>query len=147
MSPSSTTIFHFLLRKAFETFQVYYTILIIAFEFVFNLKHILSSSVTIFQMACLQVSSQQIFSVTKLYYVILQSFFCIQLFSTFFMVQVVQGPGFYGPCFSGSMLFMAHVFQGSDFFRVQVFLGQGLLSFRSSPTLVKIISYVKEEKM
>ena len=61
------------------------------------------------------------------------------------MVQVVQGPGFYGPCFLWSMFFMAHVFQGSDFFRVQVFLGLGL-SFRSSPTLVKIISYVKEEK-
>ena len=93
MSPSSTTIFHFLLRKAFETFQVYYTILIIAFEFVFNLKHILSSSVTIFQMACLQVSSQQIFSVNKLN-VILLSFFCIQLFPTFFRAQVFQGPGF-----------------------------------------------------
>ena len=38
----STTIFHFLLSKVFETYQVYYTILFIAFEFTFpvNQKHI-----------------------------------------------------------------------------------------------------------
>ena len=32
----------------------------------------------------LQVFSQQIFSVNKLYYVVFQSFYCIQLFSAFF---------------------------------------------------------------
>ena len=42
-------------------------------------------------MACLQVSAKQIFSVHKLYYVILQSFF---LNPMFFMVQVFQCPGF-----------------------------------------------------
>ena len=38
----STTIFYFLLSKVFETYQVYYTILFIAFEFIFtvSLKHI-----------------------------------------------------------------------------------------------------------
>ena len=38
----STTIFHFLLSKVFETYQVYYTVLFIAFEFIFtvSLKHI-----------------------------------------------------------------------------------------------------------
>ena len=38
----STTIFHFLLSKVFETYQVYYTILFIDFEFTFpvSLKHI-----------------------------------------------------------------------------------------------------------
>ena len=40
MSLSSTTIFHFLLRKVFETYQVYYTILLIAFEFASTFKHI-----------------------------------------------------------------------------------------------------------
>ena len=52
----------------------------------------------------------------------------------FFMVQVVQGPDFYGPGFLWSM-----------FFRVQA---QGLgLSSRSSPTLVGTLSYLEEEKM
>ena len=47
-----------------------------------------------FQMAGLHVSAKQIFSVNKLYYVILQSFFCIQCFSwsRFFRVQVFQRP-------------------------------------------------------
>ena len=38
----STKFFHFLLRKVFETFQVYYTILhlFIAFEFMFILTYI-----------------------------------------------------------------------------------------------------------
>ena len=38
----STTIAHFLLTKGFETYQVYYTISFIAFEFIFtvSLKHI-----------------------------------------------------------------------------------------------------------
>ena len=38
----STTIFHFLLSKVFETYQFYYTILFIPFEFIFtvSLKHI-----------------------------------------------------------------------------------------------------------
>ena len=35
---SSTTLFHFLLRKVFETYQVYYTILLITFKFAFILK-------------------------------------------------------------------------------------------------------------
>ena len=44
-----------------------------------------------FQMACLQVSYHHIFIVNKLHYVILQYFFCIQLFPMFFMVLVFQG--------------------------------------------------------
>ena len=32
--------FSFLLRKAFETYQIYYTILLTAFDFFFILKHI-----------------------------------------------------------------------------------------------------------
>ena len=81
-------------------------------------------------MACLQVSSQQIFSVIKLYYLFFQSFFCIQLFPTIFMVQVFEHSRF-----SGSRFFRVQVFQGtgfsgsgisgSRFFRAQVFLGPG----------------------
>ena len=56
-------------------------------------------------MCCLQVSSQQIFSVNKLYHVVFQSFFCIELFSTFFTVQVFQVLGCLRPGFSGSRLF------------------------------------------
>ena len=37
-----------------------------------------------------------LFSVNKLYYVVFQSFFCIQLFPTFFRAQDFQGPGFSG---------------------------------------------------
>ena len=89
----STKFFHFLLRKVFQTCQVYYTILnlFIAFEFMFILKRIFSLpkhlNKLFLQMAWLQVS----ISVKKLNYVVLQ-FFCIQLFPTFFMVQVFQGP-------------------------------------------------------
>ena len=35
MSVLSTTVFHFLLKKVLETYQVYYTTLFIAFEFIF----------------------------------------------------------------------------------------------------------------
>ena len=42
-------------------------------------------------------SSQQIFSVNKLYYAILQHFFCVQLFLKFFKVEVFYQPGFSGP--------------------------------------------------
>ena len=41
-------------------------------------------------------SSQQIFSVNKLYYEILQYFLCIQLFPRFFRIEVFQQPGFSG---------------------------------------------------
>ena len=91
MSLSSTAIFYFLLRKDFETYQVYYTILFTAFEFLFlNRFSVILND--FFHMAYLQVSSQQIFSINKLYYVILQSFFCVR----FFWVQFFQGPGFPG---------------------------------------------------
>ena len=43
-----------------------------------------------------QKSSQQIFSVNKLYYAILQSLFCIQLFPRFFKIEVFQQLGFSG---------------------------------------------------
>ena len=36
----STTIFHFLLKKVLETYQVYYTILFVSFQFIFVLKQI-----------------------------------------------------------------------------------------------------------
>ena len=49
-----------------------------------------------------------LFSANKLYDVVFLSSFCIQLFHTFIMVQVFQGPGF----------------SESRFFRVQVFLVQ-----------------------
>ena len=75
-----------------------------------------------FQIACLQVSSWQIFSVNKLL-CDLTIFFCIQLFPTFFMVQVLLG---------------------SRFFRVRA---QGLgPSFRSSPTLKRIFLTLKKKK-
>ena len=98
--------FSFLIEKSFwNLLSLFHSL--IAFEFVFILKHI--------------------FSINKLY-VIFQSFFCIQLFSTFFMIQVFQGSGF----------------SGSTFFRVHT---QGLCpGFRSSPTLVGIFSYIGEEK-
>ena len=52
---SSAVIFHFLLRKGFETYQIYCTILLIAFEFVFILKRIFCLlQRLLFQMACLQ---------------------------------------------------------------------------------------------
>ena len=37
MSLTSTTVFHLLMRKVFETYQVHYTVLLIAFEFAFIL--------------------------------------------------------------------------------------------------------------
>ena len=68
-------------------------------------------------------------------------FFCIQLFPTFFIVQVFQSPDFseskffmvkvfQGPGFSGSRCFRVQVFLSPDFsasrfFRVQVFQGPG----------------------
>ena len=52
-----------------------------------------------FQMACLEVSAKLIFSVNQLYYMILQSFFCIQ---HFFRVQVFMVQVFLGPSFSGT---------------------------------------------
>ena len=41
-------------------------------------------------------SFQQIFSVNRLYYEILQSFFCIQLFLGFFRIEGFSQPGFLG---------------------------------------------------
>ena len=79
----------------------------------------------------LQVFSQQIFSVNKLYYVVFQSFYCIQLFSAFFQtsrflkVQVFQGPGFSGSRFFWVQIFQGPGFSGSRLFRVQVFPGPG----------------------
>ena len=76
-------------------------------------------------------------------------FFCIQLFPTFFTVQVFQSPDFsgsrfsrvqvfQGPGFSESRFFWVQVFQGpgfsgSRFFWVQVFQGPGP-GFSSSPS-------------
>ena len=68
-------------------------------------------------------------------------FFFVQLFLTFFMVQVFQGS-----CFPWSVFFRVHVFQGlgfycpsfsgsrfsrSRFFRVQVFVGPGFWRYAS----------------
>ena len=81
-----------------------------------------------FQIACLQVSSWQIFSVNKLCYVILQSFFVSSCF----------------PRFSWSRFFRAQVLLGSRFFRVPAqSLGP---SFRSSPTLKRIFLTLKKKK-
>ena len=63
------------------------------------------------QLAC--KSSQQMFSVNKLYYAILQYFFCIQLFPRFFRIEVFQQPGFSG---SGS------IFQKQPNVSVYIFL-------------------------
>ena len=107
----STTMFHFLLRKVFETYQVYYTVsfTIDFFEFIFtlSLKHIsciLKKPLLFFQMACLQDYKSllaEFLCHNKLYYVVFL-FYCIQLFPTFFMSQVFQGPGFQNTGFSGS---------------------------------------------
>ena len=86
--------------------------LFIAFEFIFILRHIFclpkKASKTIFSDGLLT----SLFSANKVYYVVFLSFFCIQLFPTFFTVQV---------------------FLGSRFFRAQVFQGPGP-SFRCSLT-------------
>ena len=72
-----------------------------------------------------QMTRKSLFSANKLYYVVFLSFFYIQLFPTFSIVQV----------FSGSRFFRVQVFQGpgflgSRFFRVRV---QGFgPGFRSS---------------
>ena len=88
--------FHFLMRKNFETCRfVYYTILLIyCFWTIFIFKHIF----------CLPKGPQylffsddlfaNLFNANKLYYVFFLSYFCIQLFHTLIMVQVFQGPGF-----------------------------------------------------
>ena len=68
-----TRIFHFLLKKVLETYQVYYTILFIAFEFIVILNRFFvalkSLNNLLLQKVSLQVSSKQISSVNKLYYV------------------------------------------------------------------------------
>ena len=94
--------------------------LFIAFEFIFILRHIFSlhkkASTTIFS----DDLFTSLFSANKLYYVVFLSFFCIQLFPTFFIVQVFSGSRFFrvqvfqGPGFSGSRFFMVQVFQGPD---------------------------------
>ena len=60
-----------------------------------------------------------------MYYVVFQSFFCIQLFSTFFMFQIFLSPAFSGSRFFRVQVFLGPGFSGSMFFRVQVFLGPG----------------------
>ena len=113
------------MRKVFETCQVCCTILFIAFEFIFIRRHIfcLPKKVSTTIVSDDQLTS--LFSANKLYYVVFLSFFYIQLFPTFSIVQV----------FSGSRFFRVQVFQGpgflgSRFFRVRV---QGLgPGFRSS---------------
>ena len=79
--------------------------LFIAFEFIFILRHIFSlhkkASTTIFSDGLFT----SLFSANKLYYVVFLSFFWIQLFPTFFIVQV----------FSGSRFFRVQVFQGPGF--------------------------------
>ena len=117
--------FHFSIRKELFTF-ITQSFLFIAFEFIFILRHIFclpkKASTTIFSDGLLT----SLFSANKLHYVVLLYFFCIQLFPTFFTVQV----------FSGSRFFRVQVFQGprfleSRFFRVRV---QGLgPGFRDSP--------------
>ena len=86
--------------------------LFIAFEFIFILRHIFclpkKASTTIFSDGLLT----SLFSANKVYYVVFLSFFCIQLFPTFLIVQV---------------------FLGSRFSRAQVFQGPGP-GFRSSLT-------------
>ena len=84
------TIFHFLLRKVFETYQIYYTILLIAFECVLILKHILCLPQDYFFRLLAYKSCLSRFSVLKI----------ILGFpgSRFFRVQV-QG---LGPCFRSS---------------------------------------------
>ena len=54
-----------------------------------------------------------------------RSFVCIQLFPTFFIVQVFQSPDFSGPKFFMVQVFLSPGFSGSKFFRVQVFLSPG----------------------
>ena len=88
----SATIFHFKWENFLKLIKFFYTILLIAFEFIFILKRVFCLPQWLFfQMAFLQVSPEKIFSVNKLYYVISQSFFYIQLFPTFFMLQVFLG--------------------------------------------------------
>ena len=128
MSLSSTTIFHFLLRrKVFETYQVYYS-LTYCFRICYPWTHFLSYSMAIFFRWLDYKSLLSRFSALINYIVWSYNlFFCIQLFPTFFMVQVFMVLVFQGPGFSGSR-----------FYRVWV---QGLgPCFRSSPTLVHIFS-------
>ena len=102
-----------------------------AFEFIFVLGHIFclpkKDSTTIFSDGLLA----SVFSANKLYYMVLPSFFCIQLFPTFFhspgffRVQVFQSPGFSGFRFFRVQVFQGPDFLGSRFFWVQVFKGPG----------------------
>ena len=110
--------FYLLVRKVYQLIKfITQSYVFIAFEFIFIHIYCLSKKPQKAPDGLLQVSSQQIFSVNKLYYVVFQSFYCIQLFHIFLDVQVFQDPGF-----SGSRFFWAWV--------------QGLSpGFRSSPCL------------
>ena len=98
--------FSFLMSKVFETYQVYYTNLYATFEFTFtvNLKHVFylpqKPQWLFFQLVCLRVSSEQIFSVSKLYclmwsFSLFSACSCFPHFSwsRFFIAQVFLGPG------------------------------------------------------
>ena len=131
----STTIFHFLLKKVLETYQVYYTILFIPFEFIFILSRFsvsLKSLNNYFFRTFPYKSLLNRFSVLINYYMWSLNHFstssCFPRFSgfRFFRVQIFQGPGF----------------SGSRFFWVQVFQGPGPRSgsrFQKQPSQVTII--------
>ena len=86
--------FSFVIEKSFWNLISLLHSLTYHFLLLFSSTFSVVLNLLFFQMTCLQVSAKQIFSVNQLFYVILQSFFCIQHFSgpRFFWVQVFQGP-------------------------------------------------------
>ena len=79
--------FSFLIEKSFWNLSSLLHNLTYRFWICLSWARFLSSPMTIFS----EVSPKQIFSVNKLYYVILQSFFLYPAVSHIFMVQVFQG--------------------------------------------------------
>ena len=103
MCIESTTMFHFLLKKVFETSLLHNLtylsllnsfLLLVLSAFPVFLK---SLNNYFFRWLAYKPLLWEFSCYNKLYSVIFQSFFGIHLFPTFFISQVFQGPGFSGP--------------------------------------------------
>ena len=134
MSIKCTTIFHFLLKKVLETYQVHYTVLFIAFEFIFILSRFSISPKSLSNYFFRRFPYK---SLLNRFLVLIN---CIMRSSNHCSTSSCF-PRFQGPGFSRSRFFWVQVFQGTDFsgsrlFRVWV-QGPGP-GFRSSP-LSKLI--------
>ena len=110
MNIYSAIIVQFLLRKLFTCQVITQSYLFNAFEFIFILNHVFSKEPQWFFFSDDLLA--RLFSANELHYVVFLSFFYIQQFPKFFMVQVFHSPGFSEPI----------DFSDSRSFRVQVFL-------------------------